>query len=514
MKITIRLKERFTKWRTTAELETDCERSVTLPPASVAETDDVCLMFVPRTGISPAIRVYVGTVLVASTVKADRVLLITDDGGSDADPSPLICFGQLFADWMGITELVVQVRYGDDEEWHKVLVSPVAVAAGKLEPEIFDRLFDELERDSAAVLLDIYGKTLLGLTIGDPLASAAPVAVFLRLRDTIHELDALLHQVGKHPACRLRTIRARELALVGQAVSEATLAEVCSDPGILCQVGGRLALREHLREYARPDYRIPEHQIIADFAEYLKSQLADLRGRIDSELEDRQDRKRWRNFPKDSGKPSWWEAEDLPRIEALANCRDDVARLRQIADSWSMLPFIPPGACLRAHPSSTELFRNHPTYRRVYQVIAEHFKAFRATLDNQSILTRARSLPVLYEWWCAVRVIRIVARGLTPLTYDPQNRPLLTTQLAQDRKRFTIEFTSNQAMTFVDGLGGRVRVRYQPEYRTEHGPQPPTIGLLGDGTLRTPDIALEIFPAGGLPVDVPALIVVLVLCHS
>jgi hypothetical protein len=287
------------------------------------------------------------------------------------------------------------------------------------------------------------------------------------------------------------------------------LAEACSDPTMLSLAANRLVLREHLREHSRPDYSTTEHKAIADFGEYLKGQLADLRARIDSEIGERQERKRWRSSPKNNGGSTWWEQEDLPRIEELARCRDEVSRLRRHVDAWAALKYLQPGVCLRTRPLSSPLFRNHPAYRKVYQIIAEHFGTFRATLDNQSLLTRARSLPKLYEWWCAVRIIRILACRLTPLAHDPLKQPLVVTRLIHERKTFTIEFTSDQAMTFEDSNGARVRFRYEPKYVSAGGPQKPSIGLLGAGHLKTPDIALEIYLVGSSPPEVPDLIIIL-----
>jgi len=79
---------------------------------------------------------------------------------------------------------------------------------------------------------------------------------------------------------------------------------------------------------------------------------------------------------------------------------------------------------------------------------------------------------------------------------------VISTLLAQDGRRFTIEFTSDQAIDFADAAGRRVRFRYQPVYGGSRGP----VAVLDAGSVRTPDIAIEVYPAGG---DMPELIVVL-----
>jgi hypothetical protein len=524
--ITIRRQKRpGERWQPVGEATVAPASPARLPEAEASESDVLRVQVIAPPDAAPAVRVRVGSVLVASTIPADRVALLDHDDADGADAPPLVCRGRFLADWVGLTELTVEVRLGDDPRWTQVLELPLAVTAGKLATEEFHRLFAELEHDAAAVLLDVHGKTQVGMRRAGSLASSAPVAMLSRISATVAELTDLLRRMARRPASRLRVRRSRELALPGQAISDATLAEACRDPGLLGQVGAAVAFREHLREHSRPDYRTPEHRAIADFAEYLKAQLADLRQRIDAEVLEREGRRRWRNFAPEPGKPTWWEAEDLPRIEELRRCRARVAELRAAVDEWGRLPFLPPGRCLRTGPPSTPVFRNVAVYRGVYRVIASHFQAYQATLDTQAMLTRARSLPVLYEWWCAVRVVRVLARGLTPLGGDDQTAPLISTGLAQEGRRFTIEFASDQAITFTDGRRTRVRFRYQPRYAAgEVAGQ--AVAVLEAGALRTPDMALEIYQATAegracphcgkiLEVapapapDIPALIVVL-----
>jgi hypothetical protein len=479
-----------------------------LPPAPAAESDLFSLQLIPEAGDRPAIRIFVGSVLAASTLGVDRVVVIDYDDDSDSAPPPLVCRGKLLADWVGITELVVQVRPDGTAEWHKLLTLPLAISAGKLAAEQFDQLFRDLERESAAVLLDVHGKTSLGLKGGQPLASAAPLAVLGRLRETIREMAHLLQRIARQPASRLRTTLIREQALAGQAISDDTLAEACRDPGMLGRIDNSIRFREHLRERSHADYRIAEHQAIADFAEYLKSQLNDLRQRIDVEVAERTDRKRWRSHARGPDTATWWESEDLPRIDELQRCREEVQHLHASVVKWGALPFLPPGGELRQRPQSTPLFRNHPIYRRVFRVIAGHFLFYQATLDVQPLMTRARSLPVLYEWWCAVRVIGTLSRLLLPQAHDPLSRPIISTHLAREGKRFTIEFSPNQVISFTDGHGCRVRFRYQPEYHAARLPPGPTCGVLDAAAIRTPDMAIEVFRPHS-PADLPDLIIVL-----
>lgn len=504
MKFRLLVKSGSGRWRPVADAAVDGARTATLPEAAVDEGDEVRVAFASPPDPPPALRILVGSVPVASTIPTDRVAAIEYEDVPGAEDS-LACRGRFFADWVGRTELTVAVRSGDRDGWRTAVHVPVAVTAGKITHEQFERLFSELEKESASVLLDIYGKTQVGLKADGHAAPSAPVAVLHRVKDAVQALDGLLRQVNRQPACKLKVTRTRELAVAGQSISEATLQEACADASLLSRLDGRVAVREYLHDRSRADYRIPEHQTIADFAEYLQAQLADLRVRIDAEMRERQDRRTWRHAPRGDGQASWWEQEDMPRIRELGECRDALALLRHRLDEWSALKYLPPGTALRSHPRLTPLFQKHPLYRRVYQVMAAHFLAFRATLDTRPVMAKARSLPVLYEWWCALRVLRTLLRILTPAANEPGNRGPVASRLAQGRNTFTIGFAADQSMTFEDGRGGTVRFRYNPVYGADDRA---AIGLLDGGSKRTPDIALELFPRDSPSKGVPTLIVV------
>jgi hypothetical protein len=503
--IRVRRKRPGERWATVVDEATAPARAARLQGVEASEADLFLINVTPPVGETAHVRVTVGSVVVASTRRTDRVLLLEPDDEGEPGAAALTCKGNLLADWAGLTELAVEVL-GSAGAWEPVLVLPLAVTAGKIAAEQFNQLFADLGRDAAAVLLDVHGKTKLGLR-ETSVASTAPAAVLTRVRETVHELDGLLHRIARQPASRLRTHFYREQALVGQAVSDATLVEACSDPGMLARRGDGVVFREHLREHSKADYRLPEHQLLADFGEYLKAQLSDLRQRIDTEIIEREDRKRWRNRPTTPGEPTWWETEDGPRIEELRRCREEAAALHGVIGSWAALHFLPPGRGLREKPQPTPLVLHHALYRRAFRAIAGHFQAYEVTLDVQPLLARARSLPVLYEWWCAVRVTRILAAGLTPVQQGRPKRSFVSTQLAQTGTRFTIEFAADQAIDFTDSRGNLVRFRYQPVYSASAA----TLGvaLLDPGAVRTPDLALEVY-TGPRSVDAaPDLIVIL-----
>ncbi|MCB9953572.1 MAG: hypothetical protein H6824_21560 [Planctomycetaceae bacterium] len=159
-------------------------------------------------------------------------------------------------------------------------------------------------------------------------------------------------------------------------------------------------------------------------------------------------------------------------------------------------------------PEATPLVRSHRGYRTVFELIRLHFSTFRVQLDDYHLLLQAKSIPLLYEWWCLLEVLHILHKILElKVGGDDRTRPFRRL-ISDGRDRFVIQFEGNQTIDFVDQTQRLVRVRYEPEYRSIRDSGGLGFGLLGGASLRTPDIAIEIYPdEGGL--SVPSLIVVL-----
>jgi hypothetical protein len=159
-------------------------------------------------------------------------------------------------------------------------------------------------------------------------------------------------------------------------------------------------------------------------------------------------------------------------------------------------------------PQSTPLLRSNRAYASAYKTVLGHFRSFRVRLGEDHLLTRGKSLPVLYEWWCALEVMRVLQGCLKLCEQQPQGRDSPFRRLEAERTRFVVEFTPDQAVDFEDDTGRLVRLRYVPSYRDEEASGGLAYGLLSSEEERTPDIALEIFPIGDRSNPVPDLIAV------
>src|SRR5205807_1511980 len=113
----------------------------------------------------------------------------------------------------------------------------------------------------------------------------------------------------------------------------------------------------------------------------------------------------------------------------------------------------------------------------------------------------------LYEWWCALQVVRCLRADLRQREGDTPSSPFR--RLDAERTRFVLDFAPDQLVDFEDGHGGLVRLRYQPNYSADRAKAPGGYGWLGHGGERTPDLALEIFLSPDPARLIPDLIVIL-----
>jgi hypothetical protein len=478
-------------------------------PLTPNESSELALFLYTGDASTCEVRIRVGDVLVASTLEKDRpdfLIIKNPIPLEDEGESYLACSGRLLRDWVGQTELKIEVeRTG---RWETVLVASLYVTAGKMEQEAFEALCNDIADHSAAILLDVYGKTFVGLGLDRRPGDAAPVAALQRVRQAVDQLSSSLRDIAHQPAYRLKTRRVREPALAEQSVSELTLEETCVDPTLAVRYRGSLRFREHVREEALPHFNLAENRLISGFLHFLSTQIADLRSRLRREAQLRMERRSYRHRRGDGEGKTWWESEDLPRIQEIQGLLNQLDATDRDLAYLRRYPFLPPSERLREVPPATPLIRSHRAYAGAYKVIAAHFQAFRVRLDDQHLLMRAKSLPLLYEYWCVLEVLRILQTCLQPCSTGGEERSLFR-QLAEERNCFVVEFAADHAIDFLDTQQRRVRLRYVPLYRSWSAHRDATCGLLGDETERTPDLAIEIYPAGTGLDAAPELIVVL-----
>lgn len=506
MHILLRERDSTTRrWQTLLEAVASLDTPIHRGALSLNEASDIELSIGFLQGGLP-VRIVVGDVIVASSREQDRPDFLIY-GAEDDEGEHAICRGRLLRDWVGLTEFAVQVL--GPNGWQSVLeILPLQIAAGKIAQEEFEALCADVAAQSAGALLDVYGKTFFGLELEFKPGEHAPVAALHRVRQAIEQMSIALREIATQPAYRLRTRRVREPAIAVQGVSDLTLEEACLDPTLAVPHKGRIAFREHVREVAAPHFNLTENRILSGFLKFLDLQLADLEVRLRSEIAVREERKTFYDRPTGEGERSWWENEDLPRIIELKKLLDHLKAMQTEVHRLSRYEFLPRGAELREIPQSTPLLRSNRAYASAFKTVLTHFKSFRVRLGEDHLLTRGKSLPVLYEWWCVLEVMRILQGCLKQLVDQPQGRGSPFHRLEAERTRFVVEFAPDQAVDFEDDAGRLIRLRYVPSYRPERDSGGLDYGLLGLEEERTPDIAIELFPPGDRSNPIPELIII------
>ena len=506
----IRLRERdpqTRRWVTLLDEQADPGSPVRAGPLALNEGSDIALSLHPDDPAGFEARVLVGGVVVASTRELDRTDFLLRPADADEGAEYFTCSGRLLRDWVGQTDLQVVVR--GESGWQPVLeVAPLHVAAGKLAQEEFESLCAEVANHSAAALLDVYGKTFFGLEPERKPGEGAPVAVLQRVRQAIDQIGVALHEIASQPAYRLKTRRVREPAIAELGVSDLTLEEACLDPTLAVRHRSGVVFREHVRETADPHFNLAENRTLTGFLLFLGVQLADLEARIRREIALRQERRAHRHRPGPDGGKSWWETEDLPRIEELKRLLESLKAMQGELARLRRYPFLPPGGVLREVPPSTPLFRSHRAYASAFRVLMGHFTSFRVRLDDTHLLTRGKSLPVLYEWWCVLEVLRVLQGCLRRGGGSAEGRGSPFRRLEAERACFVVEFAADQAVDFEDENGRLVRLRYVPSYRPESESGGLGYGLLSPEVERTPDVALEVFGLADRSSTAPELVIV------
>src|SRR5947209_3914796 len=128
-------------------------------PLLLSESSELTLRLYPSVPSRCEARVKIGNVLIASTLRQERpdFLITPADAAGEDEADYVVCRGRLLRDWVGTTDLTVEVSEG--ETWRTVLTLDLNVTAGKMQQEAYEALFAELAEHSAAALLDVWGKT-------------------------------------------------------------------------------------------------------------------------------------------------------------------------------------------------------------------------------------------------------------------------------------------------------------------------------------------------------------------
>ncbi len=199
-------------------------------------------------------------------------------------------------------------------------------------------------------------------------------------------------------------------------------------------------------------------------------------------------------------------SHEVERLEPLAPDSVRAARARMTADRVGACarrlsdllaaPLFDQVAPLDQVRGATHLIRHDPSYRQVYrmwQAMQQHLAIVPGAPFDLAII----ELPLLYERWCALQVVRaLLAAGGTL-----REQRLLARSSDDDAALVpSLQLSSDAPLLIVESAGWTLTLRYQPRYR----PAPATLSCTEelvslDRHTRVPDITIEATRAGAAP---------------
>jgi large subunit ribosomal protein MRP49 len=227
--------------------------------------------------------------------------------------------------------------------------------------------------------------------------------------------------------------------------------------------------------HATASHDVIEHRLLKHVLHVLVWRIGAVREMIRHEL-----RRRQRNAQvvEDSGALATFETWQRHCTGALRSLRKALA-----------LPLLAAAGPLHGLAGPTHLMRREPRYRRLYDLYRQLRAVPFIALDSPTLWLPIQELPLLYEQWCTLHVLRAVL----PLGVVAQQE-LVTrdeqTPNALQGSRWTLRLRQNRPLLVLDCADGtRLVVYYQRRYQPQ-GLSSTILGAL-DPFVRIPDIAIE-----------------------
>jgi hypothetical protein len=198
-----------------------------------------------------------------------------------------------------------------------------------------------------------------------------------------------------------------------------------------------------------------------------------------------------------------WAQREVTRLDAVAPTSSRAARARAIASRCThclnriaallAAPLFDQVTAFHQAPVATSLMQRDPSYRQVYRMWRALHQ--RMVIDPGASFDLAIiDLPLLYERWCALRVVQ----SLLDLGVDVHSHNLLTTPPGET-DAWTINLQSDAPLLIAGRHGWTLTLRYQPRY-------PPAVNARNGDTfvsldrhIRIPDLAIEAARPGRPP---------------
>lgn len=336
-----------------------------------------------------------------------------------------------------------------DGSGHSMSVS-VEVRPSKLDyQQDFAELLDGVNDVARQLTFEFLQATTVGGAVAE--ADRGTTADWLvLLRDEVDNLDRALRYITANPHAEL--IRDAEFQAIHRIRRPTTLTRnaLARGQGEGSWISSHVAAQHRARLPAiRPTEttNTPEHR-------WLRAELASITSRLAAlEVQHRAPRRL-----------AGVENEPSARRRAIAT---ELGAFRtRLATYLSLEPFATAVGSAKATPSSL-VFQQRPGYREAGQALWRIKSA--TTLHGDALNLPLRTLSDLYEIWCFVAVVRLVA-DLTGHPVEMEN----VIEVSDQGSRFTVRKGQRSRVTFALH-DGRIDVLYNPTYKTATGPQKPDI---------------------------------------
>ena len=362
----------------------------------------------------------------------------------------------------------------------------------KLDIERYQALIMAVQRDVSTIVYALSGGRE-GATLQPHVAPHASLVeeYYTLVERHVAEALALVKQIAPRPhqTLRARPVRA-QLAEVdrldGAALAEAVQGQLDDLPDdVLPSLQTALRAPERARggpvpRAARTTRSTASHDVVEH--RLLKHVLLVLAWRVGfvREMVRREIQRRRRNVQviDDGGMIAIFERWQKRCAGALRSTRQALA-----------LPFLEDVGPLRALTGPSHLMRREPRYRRLYELYRQLRAVPFIALDSPTLWLPIHELPLLYEQWCALHVVKALLPLGTIVSQELVTRPDQTTGRAVG-SRWTLRLSQQTPLLTVRCADGTELAAY---YQRRYQPQSPSSAKLGalDPFVRIPDLAIE-----------------------
>jgi hypothetical protein len=413
----------------------------------------------------------------------------------------------IFLDCAGHTALSLSTRWPDEDFHTTVARWPLRVIPGKITPEELERLVEDLDSAARGVVFEAYSKAMVSLRRAAGFRPAAPPEKLERIAAILDLFGVQLARISNRPAQRLSLSPRRVLISPGDAITPETSASIAEDTSFLTRSATGVLPRERIELEAERDVSLPEHRALSGFLAAISAETREILDLLRSDIAFRLERRKL--FSSSPG--GILTEREEPRLAALraleARARLLFSRSRDLRRRHEFLPADTPA--LRRPPEITKRFAHVGTYSVLYRAMREHHRSHLIDLGASEMLVGLKSLPDLWEYWVALRVIQCLQRRFRYAASPWETHESLFRRVVGFRDRYVLDLAGDRRLELVDEEGRRILFRYQPLYAPFSRRGALYGRLKRRGAPYEPDIAIEVYPAGVEDARIPEHIVIL-----